>query len=502
MLVLPMPTITRRNFLRSASLAGAAAVTGCGGGRKRPPNVVFVLADDLGWRDTTLYGSSYYETPSIDALASRGMMFTQAYAASPICSPTRASILSGLYPARIGITTPSCHLPEERFESTLAAKAPKTHPALQAVSATRLKQEYYTLAEAFKDAGYATGHFGKWRLGHEPYDALHQGFDIDVPHTPAPGPSGGYLGPWSFWPDEGALGEHIEDRMSAEAAKFMLENRDQPFFLNYWRFSVHAPIQGKPELVAKYRRKADPNSEQRNPINGAMVESLDDAVGALLGTIDELGIADDTIIVFFSDNGGMVHLVADGVVVTSNAPLRSGKSSIYEGGVREPLIVAWPGVTAPASKSEAIVQSVDFYPTLLEMTGVAPRADQRFDGVSIVPALLGEPLDREAIFCHHPHYTPATAHRPSTSVRKGDWKLIRFYCDSPAQKDRFELYNLREDIGETRDLAAENPAKVDELSKLIDGFLADTDAVIPAPNPNYEQGLDPFPDGPVSRVLS
>ena len=491
--------MTRRDFL---GFAGTAAVTaGCASARKRSPNVVFILADDLGWRDTTLYGSDYYETPNIDALAQRGMMFTQAYAASPICSPTRASILTGLYPARIGITTPSCHLPQERFESMLTDKAPKTHPALQAVSATRLKQEYYTLAEAFKGAGYATAHFGKWHLGHEPYDPLHQGFDIDIPHTPGPGPSGGYLGPWAFWEGEGAEGEHIEDRMSMEAAKFMRENRDRPFFLNYWAFSVHAPIQGKPELVEKYRDKANPASGQRNPINGAMVESLDDAVGVLVATIDELGIADDTVIVFFSDNGGMVHLIADGVVVTSNAPLRSGKSSIYEGGVREPLIVVWPGEAEPDSKSDAVVQSVDFYPTLLEMAGLTATVDQQFDGVSIVPALRGQPLEREAIFCHHPHYTPATAHRPSTSVRQGDWKLIRFYYDGPAQTDRYELYNLRDDIGETRDLAGENVAKVDELRRLIDGFLADTDAVIPAPNPQYEDGLDPFPDGPVSKIV-
>ena len=287
----------------------------------RPPNVVFILADDLGWMDTSLYGSKFYETPHIDALAERGMMFTNAYAAAAICSPTRASILTGLHPARIGMTTPSGHVEAVVLEKRLRPRARENQPALSAESVTRLKLEYFTLAEALNAAGYETAHFGKWHLGREPYDPYQQGFGIDLPHTPGPGPSGGYLGPWRFWPGEGRDGEHIEDRMAAEAARFMRDKRDRPFFLNYWCFSVHAPVQGKPELVEKYRSKADPDSPQRNPINGAMVESLDDAVGTLIGTIDDLGIADNTIIVFFSDNGGMVHRFDGGVVVTSNAPL-------------------------------------------------------------------------------------------------------------------------------------------------------------------------------------
>ena len=462
----------------------------------RPPNVVFILADDLGWRDTSLYGSDFYETPNIDALAERGMMFTNAYAAAAICSPTRASILTGLHPARIGMTTPSGHVEQVLFEKRLRPRGAENQPALSAQSVTRLKLEYFTLAEALNAAGYATGHFGKWHLGREPYDPYQQGFGIDLPHTPGPGPSGGYLGPWRFWPGKGKDGEHIEDRMAIEASRFMRENKDRPFFLNYWCFSVHAPVQGKPALVEKYKRKADPDYPQRNPINGAMVESLDDAVGTLVQTIDDLGLAQNTIVVFFSDNGGMVHRYDGGVVVTSNAPLRSGKSSIYEGGIREPMLVVWPGTVRPGSKSEEIVQSIDFYPTLLEMTGTPKRRGQQFDGISIVPALRGERLGREAIFTHVPQYTAATTQRPSTAVRKGDWKLIRFYADGPKQTDRYELYNLREDIGESNDLAPSNSAKVVELNNLIEGFLNDTEAVIPKPNPRYREGLDPFPDGP------
>ena len=468
-------------------------------GQSRPPNVIFILADDLGWADTGVYGSQFFETPHIDALAQRGMKFTNAYAAAAICSPTRASILTGLHPARIGITSAAGHLEREVLEKSLRARGSANQPALVANSLTRLGLEYVTLAEALGAAGYRTAHFGKWHLGREPFDALQQGFEIDLPHTPGPGPSGGYLGPWNFWPGAGSEGEHIEDRMATEAAEFIRQNSERPFFLNYWCFSVHAPIQGKPDLVEKYRAKADPEMAQRNPIMGAMVESLDDAVGSLLSAIDEAGIADETIIVFFSDNGGMVHRLNAGVPVTSNAPLRSGKSSIYEGGVREPMIVAWPPLVEAGSRSDAIVQSIDFYPTLLELTGVPARDGQSFDGVSIVPALRGEPLERDAIFVHIPQYTPATLHRPSTSVRRGDWKLIRFYCDGPDQQDRHELYNLAEDIGETTDLAGQEQDIVSELSALIDRFLSDTEAVVPTPNPRYRPGADPFPDGPALR---
>ena len=468
-------------------------------GQSRPPNVIFILADDLGWADTGVYGSQFFETPHIDALAQRGMKFTNAYAAAAICSPTRASILTGLHPARIGITSAAGHLEREVLEKSLRARGSANQPALVANSLTRLGLEYVTLAEALGAAGYRTAHFGKWHLGREPFDALQQGFEIDLPHTPGPGPSGGYLGPWNFWPGAGGEGEHIEDRMAAEAAEFIRQNSERPFFLNYWCFSVHAPIQGKPDLVEKYRAKADPEMAQRNPIMGAMVESLDDAVGSLLSAIDEAGIADETIIVFFSDNGGMVHRLNAGVPVTSNAPLRSGKSSIYEGGVREPMIVAWPPLVEAGSRSDAIVQSIDFYPTLLELTGVPARDGQSFDGVSILPALRGEPLERDAIFVHIPQYTPATLHRPSTSVRRGDWKLIRFFCDGPDQQDRHELYNLAEDIGETTDLAGQEQDIVSELSALIDRFLSDTEAVVPRPNPRYRPGDDPFPDGPALR---
>ncbi|MBI5821934.1 MAG: sulfatase [Verrucomicrobia bacterium] len=484
----------------------AALASGALAASPRQPNIVFILADDLGWRDTSLYGSKFYQTPNIERLAARGMMFTQAYAASPLCSPTRSSIMTGLWPARIGITTPACHVQEEVFEEKLIPKGPRGSRALQAISVTRLKQEYFTLAEALKEAGYATGHFGKWHLGLEPFDPLHQGFDVDVPHTSGPGPSGGYLAPWKFPPKlnfQGQPGEHIEDRMASEAVKFLRANKDRRFFLNYWAFSVHSPWDAKKELIEKYLKRVDPKNPQRNPLYAAMVESLDDAVGTLLKTLDELGLAENTIIVFFSDNGGVTFPAANeskrtplrpefgSIPITSNTPLRGGKATIYEGGTREPCVVVWPGVVRAGAKSDAIIQSVDFYPTLLEMAGLKAREGLVFDGISFVPALRGQPLNREAIFCHFPHYVPIVSTVPSAYVRKGDWKLIRNFCDNDDQSDRLELYNLADDLGETNNLAAKMPEKAKDLNALLGKFLADSHAVVPKPNPDYR----PLPPG-------
>ena len=468
----------------------------------RRPNVVFILADDLGWRDTSPYGSTFHETPNIDRLARRGMRFTNAYTANPLCSPTRASILTGLYPGRIGITAPVCHLPDERLEAALVPTARPDQRAVPQQSATRLKHEYITLAEALKEAGYATAHLGKWHLGREPYDARRQGFDLDVPNAPAAaGPGGGYLAPWQFIKDpkfQGKPGEHIEDWLSQEAVKFLRAHKDRPFFLNYWAYSVHGPWTAKPELVAKYRKKADPKAPQRNPVYAAMVHSLDDAVGRLLDALDELRLADNTIVVFFSDNGG-IHWLDDRMKEqfglasppTSNAPLRGGKATLYEGGTRVPCLVAWPGKVKPGSRSEALLSSVDFYPTLLEMAGLNPKAGQRLDGVSQVPALLGQGVPRDTLYCFFPHYTPATGNVPGTWVHKGDWKLIRFHHDGEDQADRFELYNLKDDLGETKNLAATMPDRVKALNALIEQHLKDTGALVPVKNPRFDPQAKP-----------
>jgi arylsulfatase A-like enzyme len=474
----------------------------------RRPNIVFILADDLGWRDTGVYGSRFCETPHIDRLAAGGMRFTRAYAA-PLCSPTRASVLTGLHTARHGITGAVGHVEKETLEPSLRTKAQPGRKFLEPESATRLRLEHVTLAEALRGAGYATGHFGKWHLGRAPYGAAAQGFDTVVPAGYwAPGPPGAYLAPWRFpKPGEalpGKPGDHIEDRLATEAIAFMRANRDRPFFLNYWAFSVHGPWGGKPELIEKYRARVRPDDPQKCPTYGAMVQSLDENVGRLAGALGELGIADRTIVVFVSDNGGNMYSEVGGVPPTSNAPLRAGKATVYEGGTRVPCIVAGPGVARPGTVSDAFVSVEDFFPTLLELAGVPAPAKQTLDGMSFAPVLRGGPGAREAVYTFFPHDTEKAGGLPATAVRAGDWKLIRFHCGGDALRpgsldpsrdksgqggaDRHELYNLKDDIGEARDLAAAEPERVAELGRRIDRFLKDTGALLPKPNPDYVPG--------------
>ncbi|WP_390889112.1 sulfatase-like hydrolase/transferase [Rhodopirellula halodulae] len=455
------------------------------------PNVLFILADDLGWSDTTLFGTTkLYQTPNLERLAERGMTFTRAYSSSPLCSPTRASVLTGLSPARHGITSPTCHLPRV----ILKPEAPKTGPpnkfSTVPSSVSRLDTKYYTLAEMFRDNGYATGHFGKWHLGAEPYSPLEHGFDVDVPHHPGPGPAGSYVAPWKFKDfdhDPMIPDEHLEDRMAKEAVRFLEQHSEQPFFLNYWMFSVHAPFDAKAKLIDKYREKVDPEDAQRSPTYAAMIESMDDAIGTLLDTLDRLGIADETIIIFASDNGGNMYNQVDGTTPTSNAPLRGGKASMYEGGVRGPAIVVQPGVVRAGSTSDAIVQSVDYYPTLLEMLSIDPQPGQSFDGVSIVPALNGDDFQREPIFTYFPH-APGVPDwlPPSVSVHHGDWKLIRIFHGGEDGGHRYKLFHLKDDISEEHNLAAEHPQRVKQLDNLIEQHLVATHAVRPLANPNFD----------------
>ena len=465
------------------------------------PNIIFILADDLGARDLGCYGSTFHETPNIDRLAKRGVQFNQAYAASPLCSPTRASILTGQYPARLGITAPVCHLPEIQLEKKLEAGGPNTR-VRTANSLTRLSPRYHTLAEALKEAGYATAHFGKWHLGHnlpknpdDHYEPKDQGFDSDFPHAPtAAGPGSGYLAPWSFIKDPDItdkVGKHIEDRMSEEAARYIKSHRAQTFFLNYWAYSVHSPWNAREDYINHFREKAEAGSPQRNPLYAAMVKSLDDGVGRILDAVDEAGVADRTIIVFYSDNGGYAYppkkTTPEGFAdtpATSNLPLRSGKASLYEGGTREPFLLCWPGRVKEGTRSDLLFQSTDFYPTLLAMCGLTPKPGLQLDGHDQSKAFLGEPSPRDIVFCHFPHGT-ANSHGampgfyPGTYVRRGDWKLIRFYGMNPDGSDKLELYNLKTDVEENRDVAAAHLELARELNALIADFLKDTEAVVP-----------------------
>jgi len=500
-----------RSLLLPAVLLLMPLAWPCSAAAMPKPNVVFILADDLGWRDVGCFGSTFHETPNIDRLATRGVRLTQAYAASPLCSPTRSSILTGLYPARIGITAPECHLKEIQLEKKLGKATPKMK-AIPADSVTRLKTEYFTLAEALKEAGYDTAHFGKWHLGHnlpqnrdDRYEPKDQGFDLDFPHTPsAAGPGGGYLAPWKFIKDPaitGQQGEHIEDRMSSEAAKYIREHKERPFYVNYWAYSVHSPWNCRRDYLERFKTKADKKNPQHNPLYAAMVKSLDDGVGQLLAAIDEAGIADRTIVVFFSDNGGYAYPPKatdpegfENMPATSNSPLLSGKASLYEGGTREPCIVVWPGQIRPGTTNDMLFQSVDWYPTLLAMCGLKPHGDLKLDGFDQSRSFLGQPPPRDRLFCHFPHGTSANdqlmpGNKPGTYVRRGDWKLIRFFADRDDESGCLELYNLKDDLGESKNIAAEKPELVSDLNELIAAFLRDTEAVIPVRNPAYD------PDG-------
>ena len=487
-----------------------------------PKNIVLILADDLGWADTTLYGkTSLYETPNIQRLAARGMTFTDAYA-SPICSPTRASIMTGQNPARHGMTAPAAHLEEVRFKAIANGNGPPHQKSGNVRSATRLDPAMPTLAQLLKDAGYATAHFGKWHLGRQPHSPLELGFDVDIPHWHGPGPKTSYLAPWGYEnPDfkEGQPGEHIEDRMAREAVMW-LKNRDRtkPFFMNYWQFSVHAPFGAKPELIDHYRKKlarsggilppsqtmkntrrleaTATSSRQQSPTYAAMVHSLDDAVGSLVDALEAEGILDETIIIFYSDNGGNIHCGleesdANGqkyiTAITSNHPLRGGKGGIHEGGVRVPAVVVWPGVTEPESRSDVRIQSNDLYPTILRMLNIERPKGHVIDGVDFSKALRGEDMDRGPMFTHVPGHgnTPQWL-PPSMSVHHGDWKLIRTFHYGENGDHEYRLYNLREDIGENKNLATVHPKKVKELDKLIEDYIAEAKVVVPLPNAKFD----------------
>ncbi|MCP4313146.1 MAG: sulfatase, partial [Bacteroidetes bacterium] len=413
---------------------------------KERPNVLFIMIDDLGWKDVGFMGSTFYETPHVDAIAARGMRFMNAYTASPLCSATRNSIMSGTWPARNGLTGASGHAKNVSYVARLREKADPDRKVLDVEGSTRLNPDYYTMAEAFRDGGYTTAHIGKWHIGTAPSDPLSQGFDVDIPHTNAPSPlPEGWFAPWPVWEGEGEEGDHLEDRMAEEAVKFLRENHPdktgKPFLLDYWAFSVHSPWKAKQALIDKYEKRANFYEGQHTAVYAAMVEIMDDAVGRLMNTLEEEGLIDNTIVIFYSDNGGWflgskkyVHPDYVDVPMGTNYPLRDGKASIYEGGTRVPLVISWPGFIEQGSVNhDVLFSSVDFYPTLTELCGIKTRRGIKLDGSSIKPALFGKEMTHDEIYCHFPHYIKATGNVPSTYVRKGDWKLIRHYHDNQDQ---------------------------------------------------------------------
>ena len=428
-------------------------------------NVVLILADDLGWTDLGCYGSDSYETPHLDRLARDGMKFTQAYSACTVCSPTRAAILTGKYPARLHVTDWIPGLPPE-------------NPKLLVPDWTKyLRVEEITIARALRSAGYVTASIGKWHLGGEEYYPGKHGFDINVAGSSAPAPPS-YFAPYKITtlPD-GPKGEYLTDRLGEEAARFIDRHKDEPFFLYVPLFAVHTPIQGKEVLIQKYRAKKRPGQKQTNAMYAAMVESMDDAVGRIRRTLEELKLTGRTVVIFASDNGGRVP-------TTSNHPLRVGKGSCYEGGTRVPFIVSWPGVTKGGSVCETPIISMDLYPTILEIAGQKEGAREGVDGVNLIPLLRqdGE-LTRDALFWHYPHYQhyQLGGTTPYGAIRSGDFKLIEFFDDM-----RAELYNLRDDIGEERNLAVEMPAKMDELRLRLHAWRKEVSAQMPTRNPSYD----------------
>jgi arylsulfatase A-like enzyme len=452
----------------------------------KQPNIVFILADDMGWIDWTVNGSQYYDTPHLERLAKRGKVFKNAYTASPLCSPTRASILSGQYPERFHLTTPSGHLKPNPNEPLMKKEAAAWNKVVCPESRSFMPLETVTIAEKLKKAGYATGFIGKWHLGQEPYSPENQGFSYNVGGGPQPGPPN-YFSPFQIKNlPNGRKNEYITDRITDEALQYLEAKKDSAFFLCLWEFAVHAPFQAKLAYIKEYENKRDPRGKQDNPIMAGMIKSLDESVGKIMDKLDELKLTDNTLIVFYSDNGGNMYDIVNGKDATNNFPLKMGKGNIHEGGIKVPCVVSWAGKIKPNTVSQEVISSIDFYPTFLEMAGLKPDNGQIIDGESLLPVLTNEKkLKREAIYCHFPHYVIATDNYPSTAVRKGDYKLIKVYGQGENQGDAYELYDLKNDEGETTNLATKNPKVVKKLAKLIVQHVEKTEGITPIINPKY-----------------
>lgn len=465
---------TRRFFTLILVLA---LVVSCSSPQK--PNVVLILVDDLGWKDLSSYGSTLYQTPNTDFLATEGVKFTDAYAACTVCSPTRASILTGKYPATLHCTDwISGH--QKPFAKLLVPDWTQYLPAGE-----------LTIAEALKEQGYSTIHIGKWHLGEEEKDwPEYHGFDKNIGGWKMGMPKrvkkvGGYFSPYhNPRLSDGPEGEYLTERLADEAVAFVKEHNDKPFFLNFWLYNVHTPLQAKQELITKYNSIVDSTELQSNATYAAMVEHMDQAVGKVIAQLKASGIYDNTIIIFASDNGGLIGnrgKLDQKPNVTSNYPLKSGKGDKYEGGVRTPFIVSWPDRISPSQTTGVLSSSVDIFPTIMGLIGDKEALPTSIDGADLSSFLLGakEP-SRDALFWHYPHYHTEGA-TPYSAVRKGDWKLIKSY-----ESDSLELYNLAEDIGESKNVALNYPDKTKELAELLSDWKKSVGAQEPLDNPNYD----------------
>lgn len=441
------------------------------------PNVLFILVDDMGWVDLEGYGSDLHRTPRIDALAGQGMRFTNAYSASPVCSPTRASIMTGKHPAKLHMT----------IWREAAKRPPLDRPLLPPITRDSLPHDEVTIAEVLHEAGYMTAHVGKWHLGTAEYYPQTQGFDYNVGGTLWGAPQT-FFYPYSgsqtfsglrYVPHLGGgqAGECLTDRLTSEAIRILRAERGKPFFMHLAFHTVHTPIEGKPVVVERYRQRIREGMLHRNPHYAAMVHALDENVGRVLDTLDDLGVADNTLVILTSDNGGYINRF-DGMQVTDNTPLRSGKGSLYEGGIRVPAIIRWPTVTRPGSESDVPISSIDYYRTILSAAGLPGDREynRTVDGIDLTPLLRDSDHvpDRAALYFHYPHYYATTS--PVSALRVGPWKLLRYYEDS-----RVELYNLADDLGERRNLAGENPEIAAALTERLEAWWGRMGAQHPSP---------------------
>lgn len=493
----------KRNLFHLFGLLFLAFISFSCSGPGKPeskPNFVFILVDDLGWADLGCYGSTFHETPNIDKLAGESMRFTSAYAACPVCSPTRVSIMTGKYPARTGVTdwiagrqVYSPGLPCDKF--------------LSQDFKLEMSLEEVTIAEALKEAGYSTFFAGKWHMGEDSiYWPEYQGFDINKGGWRVGSPRGGYFSPYENPRlENGPEGECLTDRLTDESIAFLEAREGDPFLLYLSFYTVHTPLQGKPELIQKYEQKMerlglDPadmettesewinyapprgrfveRTRQGHPVYASMIETLDSNVGRLMQKLQELGLEENTVVIFMSDNGGLS--TAEGSP-TSNFPLRAGKGWMYEGGIREPMFIKWPGSGSEGNTSDVPVTSTDFYPTILEMAGLELNPGQHRDGVSLAPLLSGNgsPAGRP-LFWHYPHYSNQGG-KPGAAIRLGAYKLIEFFDPGSV-----ELYNLAEDMGENNNLADGMPEKVSEMLEMLHAWQKEVGAKGMDPNPAYD----------------
>lgn len=453
------------------------------------PNIIFIVTDDLGWSDLKCYGADLHETPNIDRLAAKSAMFTNSYAAAPVCSPTRASLMTGKYPARLHFTiwSEAASVSERKNQEEFKYLPPQTIESLPLSEVT--------LAEKLKENGYLTAHIGKWHIGDLMHFPQTQGFDVSIAASQRGAPPtyfypyrGEAFGEFRFVGDLGTdtrgkyfkdrKGEYLTDRLTDEALKIIEDAGSHPFYLNVWYYNVHTPLEAKADDIEYFRNKLTPGFHHQNETYAAMVKAVDDNVGRVLNKLDDLGLADNTVVIFISDNGGYINEYKN-KRVTDNFPLRSGKGSLYEGGIRIPTLIYKPGSHANGHKIQIPISTIDFYPTLLEITG--SKNLEPIDGKSLMPILKGEKdtlIQNRALFWHYPHYYATTT--PVSAIREGNWKLLEFLEDGHC-----ELYNLADDPGEKHDLAGAQNARAKSLLEKLHNWKYNIDAQSITLNPGF-----------------